>query len=197
MTSGRELSHWDCAHGKAIKFPYGSDSWRISSSIQHVKFLKKQAMLGSHCCIALPLVRIPSNTTYQTKLCMDPISSTITLQTLIFTIKIYHHGKWYSWCGNHTPALKIENSQWKIGNFCDLPTQHEVTYVLYAHQHWISQLCCFNDMGMSPMSQDNFGHPPTTIDSHVAHRRCRICLLKIPWCKKKVHPPRCMTLIST
>ena len=31
MTSGRELSHWDCAHGKSIKFPYGSDSWRIFS----------------------------------------------------------------------------------------------------------------------------------------------------------------------
>ena len=31
MTSGRELIHWDCAHGKAIKFPHGSDSWRICS----------------------------------------------------------------------------------------------------------------------------------------------------------------------
>ena len=33
MTSGRDLSHWDCVHGKAIKFPYGSDSWRICSSM--------------------------------------------------------------------------------------------------------------------------------------------------------------------
>ena len=31
MTSGRELSHWDCAHGKAINFLYGYDSWRICS----------------------------------------------------------------------------------------------------------------------------------------------------------------------
>ena len=34
MTSGRELSHWDYAHGKEIKFPYGSDSWRICSSME-------------------------------------------------------------------------------------------------------------------------------------------------------------------
>ena len=33
MTSGRELSLQDCAHGKAIKFPYGSNSWRICSSM--------------------------------------------------------------------------------------------------------------------------------------------------------------------
>ena len=33
MTSGRELSHWDCAHGKVIKFPYGSDIQRICSSM--------------------------------------------------------------------------------------------------------------------------------------------------------------------
>ena len=33
MTSGRECSHWDCAHGKAIKFPYGPDSCRICSSM--------------------------------------------------------------------------------------------------------------------------------------------------------------------
>ena len=32
MNSGKELSHWGCAHGKAIKFPYGSDSWKICSS---------------------------------------------------------------------------------------------------------------------------------------------------------------------
>ena len=31
MTSGRELSHWDYAHGKAIIFPYGPGSWRICS----------------------------------------------------------------------------------------------------------------------------------------------------------------------
>ena len=34
MTSGRELIHWDCAHGKEIKFPYGFDSWRICSSME-------------------------------------------------------------------------------------------------------------------------------------------------------------------
>ena len=31
MTSGRELSHWDCAHGTTIRFPYGLDSWRFFS----------------------------------------------------------------------------------------------------------------------------------------------------------------------
>ena len=77
----------------------------------------KQAILGNIACIALPLVTIPSNTTYQTKICLDPISSTISIQTLVSTIKIYHHMKWNSWCGNHNTALKI-------GNLWYFPTQH-------------------------------------------------------------------------
>ena len=31
MTSGREFSHWNCAHEKEIIFPYGPDSWKICS----------------------------------------------------------------------------------------------------------------------------------------------------------------------
>ena len=31
MTNGKELNHWDYAHGKAIIFPYGPGSWRICS----------------------------------------------------------------------------------------------------------------------------------------------------------------------
>ena len=34
MNSGRDLSHWDCAHEKEIRFPYGPDSWRICSSME-------------------------------------------------------------------------------------------------------------------------------------------------------------------
>ena len=34
MTNGRELSHRDCAHGKLIQFPYGSDNRRIFSSME-------------------------------------------------------------------------------------------------------------------------------------------------------------------
>ena len=33
MTSGRELNHWDCAHGKSTRFPSGLDSCNIFSSI--------------------------------------------------------------------------------------------------------------------------------------------------------------------
>ena len=79
--------------------------------------------------------------------------------------------KWNSWCENHTTAMRIGDSQCIIGNLWDFPTQHKVLYVLDAHQHWISQWCCCNDIGVSPMSQENYGHPPTTIDSQIPHNK--------------------------
>ena len=107
-----------------------------------VKFLQNKQFQGPIACIAPPLVRMPSHTTYQANLCLDPISSTVSIQTLESTIQIYHHMKWHSCFGNHTTAPKTKNSQCKVGNLLDFPTQHKVPYVLDANQHWISQWCC-------------------------------------------------------
>ena len=98
-------------------------SWLAPSS-QHVKFSQNKQWHSLISCIAPPLVRIPSNTTYHTKIFLDPISSTVSIQTLESTIKNYHHKKWYSCSRNHTTALKIGNSQCKVGNLSDFPTKH-------------------------------------------------------------------------
>ena len=132
---------------------------------------KNKQFQGPIACIAPRLVRMLSHTTYQANLYLDPISLTLSIQTLESTIQIYHHKKWHSCCGNHTTALKIGNSQCKIRNLWDFPTQHKFLYVLDAHQHWISQWCCYNDICVSTMSQDNYGHPPTTIYSQIDYNK--------------------------
>ena len=144
----------------------------LATSSQLVNFLQNKKFQGPIAYISPPSVRIPSHITYQTKLCLDPIFSTISIQTLESTIKIYHHMKWHSFYGNHTTAPKTRNSQCKVGNMLDFPTQHKVPYVLDAHQHWISQWCFCKDIGVSPMSSPNYyRNHPTNKDSQTAHNK--------------------------
>ena len=145
-------------------------------SIHPVKFLQNKQCQGPIACIAPPSVRMPSHTTYQENLFLDPISSTVSIQTLESTIQIYHHRKWHSCCGNHTTTLKTGNSQCKVGNLSDFPTQHKVPYVLDAHQHWISQLCCCKYIGVSPMSNPNeYRHHSSNKDAQTTHNKMMHC----------------------
>ena len=78
------------------------------SSSQHVKFLQKQPMSGSHCLHFTPF----SKKSFQYSLLDKNFPRchflNWSLQTLVSTIKIYHHRKWDSWCGNHTLHWKLE-----------------------------------------------------------------------------------------
>ena len=105
----------------------------LAPSSQPVNFLQNKKCQGPISFIAPSSVRIPSHTTYQENLCLDPISSTVSIQTLESTIQIYNHRKWHSCCGNHTTALKTRNSQCKVGNLSNFSTQHRFLYVLDVH----------------------------------------------------------------
>ena len=74
--------------------------------------------------ILLPLLEICHSKYFQ-----YPMVLSTSSQTSVTTIKIYHHRKWNSSCGNHITTLKIENSQWKIGNHWDFSSQHKIIYV--------------------------------------------------------------------
>ena len=79
----------------------------LSPSIHPVRFLQNKQCQGPIACIAPPSVRIPSNTTYEIEICIDLISSTVSIQILVSTIK-------FIITGNDIHDVKIIPLHWKL-----------------------------------------------------------------------------------